>query len=219
MNFSASGLRQVALQFETDAPKLNISKLISAPNLEHLELEFPSISNLAELSLQVAPRRHDKPFRMTLVSSKIPKRWPGQTTLPLDWRTLEQGFGPQDYTNWESMGAVLHQPLVRESDTKDKRIYCNQAYTAAVRARTPRLAASLQTCDFELLKDEEFLCEDCEDERADRERRRRFADFCHRMCQPGWRSMFNKCDSDNSECFSDSESDECSLEDSEERYH
>ena len=60
MDLSASGLQQVALQVETVPSKLKISRLINAPNLEHLEMEFPSsldleiefpsISNLNELS-------------------------------------------------------------------------------------------------------------------------------------------------------------------------
>ena len=141
MDFSASGLRQVALQFQKSAPKLNISKLIGAPNLETLELEFPSILGL-ELPLQIAQRRHNKPFRLTLIAF-LPKTPP--LTFPLDWATLEQSFGPQDYTKWRRTGLALHQPLVRESNRKQKSIYCNKAYTAAVRARIPRLAAALQS--------------------------------------------------------------------------
>ena len=161
VDFSASGLRQVALQFETDASQLNISELISAPNLEHLELEFPSIANLDEPDLQVAPGRHNKPFMLIVVSSIIPETSP--STLPLEWRTLERGFGLQDYTDWRNMGvAALHQPLLRESDRKHRRIYCNLAYTAAARAQTLRLALSQQTCDFKLFR-EDWLCWKCEE--------------------------------------------------------
>ena len=161
VDFSASGLRQVALQFRRYVPKLGISGLISAPNLEHLELEFPSAvdGEHLELSLCVAPRRHDKPFRLTLVTYYIHET--SSRNLLLDLRCLEQGFGPQDYANWESVGAALHQPLLKPTSEKHKRIYCNQAYTAAARAQSSRLAAALQTCNFELFR-EDWLCEKCE---------------------------------------------------------
>ena len=159
-NFSASGLRQVALQFDVDQPNLDLSDLISAPNLEQLELVFPwrCISNL-DLSLRVAQGRHKKPFSIALVSSKIYDKTIVPITLPLDWLTLEQGFGPQDYTNWACMRAALHQPLVEHSGRRIKRIYCNSAYTAAARAQTPRLAATLQSCEIKL--GEEWLCGNC----------------------------------------------------------
>ena len=167
-DLSASGLRQVALYFESGRPEPIISGLIGAPNLEHLELEFPSISDLHELSLQISHGNHNRPFSLTLVASRtlmIPPlsrtRKTQPLTLPLDWKTLEQGFGPQDYTNWQRTGLALHPPLVRESDRKSKRIYCNQAYTAAARARTPRLAVSPQSCEFKLFC-EEWWCDDCE---------------------------------------------------------
>ena len=212
MNFSASGLRQVALQFETDAPKLKISKLISAPNLEHLELEFPSISNLAELSLQLAPRRQDKPFRMTVVSSKIPKTSP--RTLDLDWRSLEKGFGPQDYTNWPRTGADLHHPLVRESERKHKWIYCNRAYTAAARAQTPRLAAAPQTCSFKLL-DEEWMCEECEEYRRQKRVNQGWYD---RPRGRGHGSLYDDEDSENSDCFPNSDNEDSFPGNSEDEY-
>ena len=168
---SASGLRQVALYFESARPEPIISGLIGAPNLEHLELEFPSISDLHELSLQISHGNHKKPFSLTLVASRtlmIPSlsrtRKTQPLTLPLDWKTLEQGFGPQDYNNWRSTGLALHQPLVRDWDRKDKGIYCNSAYTAAARARTPRLAASPPICEFELFR-VQWRCDYCEEYR------------------------------------------------------
>ena len=148
----------MALQFQKNSPKLNISELIGAPNLEHLELEFPSFLGL-ELPLQIAQAKHNKPFRLTLVAF-LPKTLP--LTLPLDWKTLEQGFGPQDYTKWRCTGSALHQPLVRESYRKQRSIYCNKAYTAAARARIPRLAAAPPICDFKLFR-EDWLCERCEE--------------------------------------------------------
>lgn len=170
VRLSESGLRQVALQFRTNASKLKISRLICAPSLEHLELEFPSI-NLAAAprqAMQYKPTgRHDKPFRMTLASSNIPDET-SPKTLPLTWRILERKFGPQDYTEWQSTGLALHPPLVRESDRKHKRIFCNQAYTAAVRARTPRLAETPKTCEFKLFR-EDWLCGTCEDNKKLRE--------------------------------------------------
>ena len=160
VKLSASGLRQVALKYRTAVPNLKISELISAPNLEHLELEFPSISDIIELPLRIAGGKQHKPFRLTLVSSGCVRHSP--RTLSLDWNALEKGFGPQDCTNWRRTGFELHQPLVRESNWKHRRIYCNQAYTAAARARTPRLAESPQTCEFELFR-EDWLCEKCEE--------------------------------------------------------
>ena len=168
VDLSASGLQQVALQVETVPPKLKISRLFNAPNQEHLEMEFPSsldleiefpsISNLNELSQRVAEGRHNKPFRLTLVSSIIPKTSP--RTLPLDCSTLEQGFGPQDYANWGSVGAALYRPLLKRTSEKHKRIYCNQAYTAAARTQIPRLAPSPRTCNFKLFP-EAWLCDEC----------------------------------------------------------
>ena len=204
----------MALQFYTDLPMLKISKLISAPNLEHLELEFPSINNVAHLQLfvRVAPRRHRKPFKLTLVASKMPNccnRSP--RSLPLDWYNLEQGFGPQDYTSRDCMEAVLHQPLLRESD-KHRRIYCNQAYTAAAKAQTFRLAAAPQPCNFKLFRSEEWLCADCEDYT---EQRRIDAGWYDSPGEEGHSDSYCDCDSANSECFSDSDNDESSPGDSE----
>ena len=43
-------------------------------------------------------------------------------------------------------------------------IYCNLAYTAAARARTPRLAETPKTYEFKLFC-EEWWCNDCEEHR------------------------------------------------------
>ena len=167
LDFSASGLQAVALVFEEDTRKMEISNLLDAPLLESLELEFESVSEL-ELSAEISVQRHDKPFRFTLASRDSFYLSSDESShgQPLAWQTLEEGFGPQQYRQCLDSDDLLHQTLLNQSQSSYLQVYCNAAHTRAVKAKRSRQPWALPSCEFRL-RTIGFFCEDCDADHPD----------------------------------------------------
>ena len=160
LDFTTSRLEVVALDFcwrIARAWLLNLSNLLSAPQLKHMEIH---LQNNVHPTVNIDPVRitgqsYDRPFALRI----LPGRPSVQCTDHLCdsiFQDLESLFGAQDSHN-RPPDVWLYEPVFRTHFEKHPRHYCNSLYTAAAKAKTHQPATQVANqkgcyqCDADLL--------------------------------------------------------------------